>query len=163
MVHADQVLQQGYPSRMGHDHKPLIETLLELGSLGQKNGRGFYNYAAGPRNRVPAREALALQAAAAPCKSELSDQQILDRMMIPLCLEAFLCLEEGVVGSAAEVDMGLILGLGFPRFRGGALRHMDHLGLAEFVRRADAFKELGPLYAVPEPLRLRAETGATFF
>ena len=162
MVHADQVLQRGYPERMGHDHQPIIEVLLEQGSLGQKNGRGFYDYSNGARNRVPTREAQALVSNRAQ-GSELSDQAIVDRMMIPLCLEAFLCLDEGVVGSPAEVDIGMILGLGFPKFRGGALRHMDHVGLGEFIRRADALKGQGPLYAVPERLRRRCDSGATFF
>ena len=93
----------------------------------------------------------------------ISDQQIIDRMMIPMCLEAFLCLDEGIVGSAAEVDMGLILGLGFPKFRGGALRYIDHCGLDAFAQRVDALAELGPLYQLPPTLRERCQRGQSFF
>ncbi|MBR9885727.1 MAG: fatty acid oxidation complex subunit alpha FadB [Oceanospirillales bacterium] len=162
MVHADQVLQAGYPQRMGHDDRPIIEELLDTGALGQKNGRGFYDYANGPRNKSATPDALSFSERAAR-QVEFSDQQIIDRMMIPLCLESYLCLDEGVVGSAAEVDMGLIMGIGFPKFRGGALRYIDHLGLNEFAAKVDALADLGPLYRLPESFRTRAQSGWNFF
>ncbi|GGB78440.1 fatty acid oxidation complex subunit alpha [Marinobacterium zhoushanense] len=163
MVHADEVLQAGYPERMGHDHKPIIEELLEQGALGQKNGRGFYDYSNGPRNKQACQAALDLIEVRVQEQIEISDQQIIDRMMIPLCLESFLCLDEGIVGSAAEVDMGLIMGIGFPKFRGGALRYIDHQGLTEFAAKVDALGDLGPLYQLPESFRLRVQSGESFF
>ena len=64
-------------------------------------------------------------------------------MMIPLCLETVRCLEDGIVETAAEADMGLIYGIGFPPFRGGALRYIDSIGVAEFVAMADKYADLG--------------------
>ncbi|MBV1790695.1 fatty acid oxidation complex subunit alpha FadB [Marinobacterium sp. D7] len=163
MVHADEVLQAGYPERMGHDHKPIIEELLEQGALGQKNGHGFYDYGNGPRNKVASQQALDLIAERVEKQIEISDQQIIDRMMIPMCLEAYLCLDEGIVGSAAEIDMGLIMGIGFPKFRGGALRYIDHQGHDEFAARVDALSTLGSLYVLPESFRQRSLSGQSFF
>ncbi len=163
MVHADRVLQEGYPSRMQHDGEPLMERLLAAGRLGQKNGRGFYIYgtdASTPGQREPSAEARALLGAPS---SEVSDQDIIDRLMIPLCLETVRCLEDGIVDSAAEADMGLVLGLGFPRFRGGALRYIQNLGLAEFAARAERHARHGELYRLTTDFRARLQSGQRYY
>ena len=79
------------------------------------------------------------------------------------CLETVRCLEDGIVDTAAEADMGLILGIGFPPFRGGALRYIDTVGVAEFVALADKYAELGALYHPTEKLRAMAKNGQKFF
>jgi 3-hydroxyacyl-CoA dehydrogenase/enoyl-CoA hydratase/3-hydroxybutyryl-CoA epimerase/enoyl-CoA isomerase len=84
-------------------------------------------------------------------------------MMIPLCLETVRCLEDGIVETAAEADMGLIYGIGFPPFRGGALRYIDSIGVAEFVALADKYADLGPLYTPTAKLREMAANGQKFF
>ena len=66
-------------------------------------------------------------------------------MMIPLCLETVRCLEDGIVEDPADADMGLIFGIGFPLFRGGALRYIDDMGADKFVELADKFADLGAL------------------
>lgn len=97
-------------------------------------------------------------------KQEFSDDDIIARMMVPLCLETVRCLEDGIVDSPAEADMALIYGIGFPPFRGGALRYIDALGVAEFVKLADSLAdELGPLYVPTEKLRQMAQTNARFY
>ncbi|WP_026291602.1 fatty acid oxidation complex subunit alpha FadB [Marinobacterium rhizophilum] len=165
-VHADQVMIEGFPERMGHDGTCIAEQLLAADCLGQKNGRGFYEYGVddnGRRTRVAAATAQQLIDEAQGPVQELSDQDIVDRMMIPLCMEAVRCLEDGIADSAAEVDMGLILGLGFPRFRGGALRYIDSLGAAEFCQRVERHAGQGALYQTTEGLRERAARNETFF
>ena len=89
-------------------------------------------------------------------------QDIVDRLMIPMCIESARCLEDNIVGSASEVDMGLVYGIGFPPFRGGALHHVDTLGLAEFCKRADEFSHLGPLYHPTDTMREMAASGGSF-
>ena len=83
--------------------------------------------------------------------------------MIPLCLETVRCLEDGIVETAAEADMGLVYGIGFPPFRGGALRYIDSVGVAEFVALADQYAELGALYHPTAKLREMAKNGQSFF
>jgi 3-hydroxyacyl-CoA dehydrogenase/enoyl-CoA hydratase/3-hydroxybutyryl-CoA epimerase/enoyl-CoA isomerase len=165
-VHADKVMIEGFPERMSHDGVCIAEQLLESDCLGQKNGRGFYEYAvddSGRRTRVAATRAQQLIDAAKGSALALTDQDILDRMMIPLCMEAVRCLEDGIADSAAEVDMGLILGLGFPRFRGGALRYIDSLGAADFCQRVERHAGQGALYQTTEGLRQRAARNESFF
>ncbi len=84
-------------------------------------------------------------------------------MMVPLCMETVRTLEEGIVASVAEADMALIMGIGFPLFRGGALKYIDSLGVAEFVALADRYVAISPLYASTSKLREMARAGQTFY
>ena len=84
-------------------------------------------------------------------------------MMIALCLETVIFLEDGIVEDPADADMGLIFGIGFPPFRGGALRYIDDMGVDAFVELADKYADLGPLYHPTEKLREMAKTGEKFF
>jgi len=166
MVHADEVLQAGYPERMGHDGTVIMKGLLEDGALGQKNGRGFYTYGVddlGRRYKEPSPLVQQLVTEHGSAGVDISDEEIVERMMIPMCLEAVRCLEEGIVETAAEVDMGLILGLGFPRFRGGALRHIQTVGLSGFCEMADRHSQHGGLYQVTDGLRERALNSQQFY
>ncbi|MFD1692865.1 fatty acid oxidation complex subunit alpha FadB [Azotobacter chroococcum] len=166
MVHADRVLQEGFPERMGHDGEPIMDALLASGALGQKNGKGFYEYtkdASGRRSRQPAAAARALIAERVLERVEVADEDIVDRLMIPLCLEAVRCLEDGIVETAEEIDMGLLLGIGFPRFRGGALRYLDTQGLAVFARKAEAHARHGGLYRLTQDFRARLQAGRGYF
>jgi 3-hydroxyacyl-CoA dehydrogenase/enoyl-CoA hydratase/3-hydroxybutyryl-CoA epimerase/enoyl-CoA isomerase len=83
--------------------------------------------------------------------------------MVPMINEAIRCLEEGIVASAAEADMGLIYGLGFPPFRGGPLRYADTIGLANFVALADQYAHLGEIYQVTDKTRAMAANGQVFY
>ncbi|BBI62749.1 hypothetical protein HSBAA_40550 [Vreelandella sulfidaeris] len=95
---------------------------------------------------------------------EFSDEDIIARMMVPLCLETVRCLEDGIVATPAEADMALIYGIGFPPFRGGALRYIDAMGVAEFVKLAEGLAdELGPLYAPTDKLRQMAQNNEQFY
>jgi 3-hydroxyacyl-CoA dehydrogenase/enoyl-CoA hydratase/3-hydroxybutyryl-CoA epimerase/enoyl-CoA isomerase len=67
------------------------------------------------------------------------------------------------VASAADADMGLIYGIGFPPFRGGALYYLDQLGLANFCAMAAKYADLGPLYQPTERMQQMAERGATYY
>jgi len=61
------------------------------------------------------------------------------------------------------VDMGLILGLGFPAFRGGALRYVDSLGTSAFCDMADKYAELGDIYKPTETMRAKGAAGETYY
>ena len=166
MVHADQVLQAGYPQRMKHDGDVIIEVLLAQGALGQKNGTGFYEYGKDESGKRFKKVSLAAQAIInerVGSGMDITDEDIIARMMIPMCLESVRCLDEGIVESPAETDMGLILGLGFPRFRGGPLRYIDTLGLDVFAKQVRRFEGLGGLYQLPESYLQRLDAGQRFF
>ncbi|SEQ96988.1 MULTISPECIES: fatty acid oxidation complex subunit alpha FadB [Pseudomonas] len=164
--HARDVMAEGFPDRMKESRKTAVDALYEAKRLGQKNGKGFYVYETdkkGKPKKVADAETYALLKPVVYEQRDFTDDEIVQRMMIPLCLETVRCLEDGIVESAAEADMGLIYGIGFPPFRGGALRYIDSLGVAEFVALAGQYADLGPLYHPTEKLREMARNGQSFF
>jgi 3-hydroxyacyl-CoA dehydrogenase/enoyl-CoA hydratase/3-hydroxybutyryl-CoA epimerase/enoyl-CoA isomerase len=163
--HAANVMAEGFPDRMKIDFRNAVHVMMDNKRLGQKNGLGFYKYEQDKRGRPvknpdPDVPLLLREVSAAP--REFAEQEIVDRMMVPMCNELVRCLDEKIVESPGEADMALILGIGFPPFRGGALRYIDHRGLQDFVEAADRLRELGPVYEVPDSLRERARANRLF-
>ena len=72
-------------------------------------------------------------------------------------------LEEGIVREASDVDMGLILGIGFPPFRGGILRWCDVTGAARVVERLEKYRGLGKRYEPTESLLEHAKSGGMYY
>lgn len=164
--HAAAVMAAGFPDRMAVDFRTALDVLFEAGRLGQKSGAGFYRYEPDGRGRPirqPDPETQLLIAPVCGAPRKLDEQEIVARMMVPMCNELVRCLDEDIVASAAEADMALVMGIGFPLFRGGALRYMDHLGLAAFCDLADRHAGVAATYAVPPSLRRRAREGANFY
>jgi len=164
--HGRDVMAEGYPDRMADTTKTAVDVMYEANRLGQKTGKGFYAYETdkkGKTKKVVDPQAYELLKPVVLEQREFSDQEILEIMMVPLCLETVRCLEDGIVESAADADMGLIYGIGFPPFRGGALRYIDTIGVAEFVAIADKYAEFGAMYAPTEKLREMAKSGQKFF
>ena len=166
-VHANEVMAEGFPDRMARDAKTAIQVMYENERLGQKNDKGFYAYEEdkkGKPKKVSDDAAYALVKQVVKEDKAFSDEEIIARMMVPLCLETVRCLEDDIVATPAEADMALIYGIGFPPFRGGALRYIDAMGVAAFVELADGLAdELGPLYAPTDKLREMAKSGDTFY
>ncbi|AKX44546.1 multifunctional fatty acid oxidation complex subunit alpha [Thiopseudomonas alkaliphila] len=164
--HGRDVMAEGFPDRMKDERRSAVDALYEADRLGQKNGKGFYAYETDKRGKPKKVVDESIKDVLAPIvyeNLELTDEDIINWMMIPLCLETVRCLEDGIVETAAEADMGLIYGIGFPPFRGGALRYIDSIGVAEFVALADKYADLGPLYHPTEKLREMAKNGQKFF
>ncbi|AQZ95589.1 fatty acid oxidation complex subunit alpha FadB [Halopseudomonas phragmitis] len=164
--HGRDVMAEGYPDRMADKTKTAVDVMYEANRLGQKTGKGFYAYEMdkkGKPKKVVDPETYELLKPIVLEQRELTDEEIVEIMMVPLCLETVRCLEDGIVESAADADMGLIYGIGFPPFRGGALRYIDTLGVAEFVAMADKYAEFGPMYHPTEKLREMAKNGQKFF
>ena len=164
-VHAQAVMASGF-ARMELGFESAIDKLYAQGDLGQKSGRGFYEYVVdenGRASKQPNPEIDALIAGVSAERRSFSDSEIRDRLMLALCLETVRCLEDGIVETAIEADMGLVLGLGFPKFRGGALRFIDQLGLAEFCKLADSYAHLGSMVAPTAKLREMADAKQSFY
>jgi 3-hydroxyacyl-CoA dehydrogenase/enoyl-CoA hydratase/3-hydroxybutyryl-CoA epimerase/enoyl-CoA isomerase len=164
-VHAQAVMAAGF-ERMKLDIDTVIDKLFEHKDLGQKSGSGFYLYENDKRGKPkklpnPATEQLA--ASMASTSKEFKDEEIVQRMMVAMCMETIRCLEDGIVSTAIEADMGLVLGIGFPPFRGGALRYVDSLGLSQFCEIADKYAGLGELYQPTAKLREMALANETFY
>lgn len=165
-VHAEKVMAEGYPERMQRDFTSCIDVLFEAKRFGQKNNQGFYDYAPDKRGKPqksPSNTAVTLVASGSSAPADISDEDIIARMMIPMATELVRCLEEGIVETPSEADMALIYGVGFPPFRGGVFRWIDSLGASEFAILAAQYKNLGPLYELPALLAEKAQSGESFY
>ena len=164
--HVAKVLADGYPDRMAATERTAIDVMNDNDRYGQKNSRGFYNYEPDKRGKPkkkPAPEVAGLLAEIQPNGTREADAaEIIERMMIPMVIEVARCLEEEIVATALEADMGLIYGIGFPPFRGGALRYVDQMGLATFCELADKYAHLGKLYESTARMREMAANGESY-
>jgi 3-hydroxyacyl-CoA dehydrogenase/enoyl-CoA hydratase/3-hydroxybutyryl-CoA epimerase len=139
-----------------------VSRLLASGRTGRKGGQGFYLYdAAGKKGRVDASVYTLLPAGARLTTAPRDDIQ--RRTVFGLLNEAVRCLEDGIVRSPRDGDVGAVFGIGFPPFLGGPFRHMDTLGAAEVVRTLDALDARFPgRYVAAQRLRDMAASGARF-
>ena len=142
------------------------DLLCELGRYGQKTGAGWYDYQAGKRDAIPSK---LVEQMVADHRKELgitarkvSDEEIVQRLVLALVNEAAHILEEGVANKASDIDMIYLTGYGFPLHRGGPLCYADQLGLYNVVATMQRFAQ-NPLddgaFWQPAPLlrRLVAE------
>jgi len=148
------------------DFESAIDKLFANKAYGQKTGSGFYLYQTDKRGKpkkLPNPEITTVIASVQSESKAFTDEEIVERMMLAMCLETVRCLEDGIVETAIEADMGLVLGLGFPAFRGGALRYLDSIGATAFCQLAEKYAALGPMYEVTEGLREKAASGQTYY
>ena len=163
--HADAVMAAGFPDRMSHDGTNAIDRMFELERYGQKNKKGFYQYELDKRGKLKKLDDDSVDGHLndiTGTTKEFDEQEIIERMMVPLCIETARCLEENIVASPAEADMALIYGIGFPPFRGGAVHYLDQMGLATFCEMADKHQHLGALYHPTEKMRSMAANGEKY-
>ena len=166
LVHAADVMAQSFPDRLKLDFVTAPKVLLDNKRLGQKNGVGFYAYGKDKKGK-PTKEAkpdvYELLKPHVNARKEFSNEEILARMMVPMCSEMARCLDEQIVETAGEADMSLIYGLGFPVFRGGVCRWMDNIGMDAFIKMAAPYKALGKLYEPTDSQRKMATDGKKYF
>ena len=164
-VHCQDVMAAGF-KRMNIDFDSAIDRLYAQKDLGQKTGKGFYLYEIDKRGKpkkLPNPEIEILISSVQQNSKEFTNEEIVERMMVAMCIETARCVEDNIVSTAIEADMGLILGLGFPAFRGGALRYLDSLGVSKFCQVADKYAELGELYTPTALMRAKGASGETYY
>jgi 3-hydroxyacyl-CoA dehydrogenase/enoyl-CoA hydratase/3-hydroxybutyryl-CoA epimerase len=127
------ILQEG----LGDRYKPVevFEKILAKKLLGKKSGKGFYIHG---KSRVLNKEVQDL----VPRKDMVFDKDdALNRMLLVMINEAARCLEEGIIDGPDTVDVGMIMGTGFPPFRGGLLRYADSQGIDNVVEILEELEE----------------------
>ncbi len=139
-----------------------LQRVIESGRVGRKSKRGFYRYDdAGTREGVD--EAIYALTPAGNTRRTVDAESIRQRTVLPMLNEAVRCLEEGIIRSPRDGDIGAVFGIGFPPFRGGPFRYLDALGAAVVVRQLDALDAQFPgRFAVSPLLRSLAAAGTTF-
>ncbi|MGK5092469.1 fatty acid oxidation complex subunit alpha FadB [Deltaproteobacteria bacterium TL4] len=165
--HAGGVMAAGFPDRMKAEGKTASDVMFENNRFGQKNSKGFYAYSLDkkgkPKKDIAPEVPGLLASIQKGNNTEISAEEIIDRMMLPMIIESSLCLEDNIVASPTEVDMGLIYGLGFPPFRGGALKYADTVGLAKICAKAEKYLALGKVYQPTQQMKDLAKSGKTFY
>ena len=91
-------------------------------------------------------------------RKEFDRHTMQNRTVLPMLNEAVRCLEDGIIASPRDGDIGAVFGIGFPPFLGGPFRYIDSLGAAEVVRQLDALNQQFP--GRFEPSRLLREMAA---
>jgi len=122
------ILQKSMGDRMAESD--LIQKLVDENRLGKKNGIGFYKYEGRKKEYDPAIDGFI----DIKDKVILDSTEIIQRCVYPMINEAARCLDEGLVSSARDVDLGMIFGTGFAPFRGGLLKYADSEGLDKVVK-----------------------------
>jgi len=145
----------------------IADRLCERGWFGQKTGRGFYLYPQGARTGTPDPEVEAIIAAertrAGITPRTFSDDEILRRYLAAMINEGANVVHERIALRPLDVDVTLLYGYGFPRYRGGPMHYADTVGLANVLADIRAFAKEDPLFWRPSPLLVElVERGATF-
>jgi len=129
------ILQQTMADRMAESD--LLDNLVKANRLGKKNKIGFYKYDGRKKTYDPMVETFIKIKE----KSELTDEELQQRMVYPMINEAARCLEDGISSTARDVDIGMIFGTGFAPFRGGLLKFADSEGLEKVISALSDFEK----------------------
>jgi 3-hydroxyacyl-CoA dehydrogenase/enoyl-CoA hydratase/3-hydroxybutyryl-CoA epimerase len=137
--------------------KVIVKMVKEINRPGRAAGGGFYEYPKdGKKFLWPGLEKVFGKKGASFDLEEMKD-----RILYRQAIETARCLEEGVLVSVHDGNIGSIFGIGFPAWTGGALQFINHVGTKAFVKRADELaKKHGARFAPPKLLRDKAKKGA---
>jgi 3-hydroxyacyl-CoA dehydrogenase/enoyl-CoA hydratase/3-hydroxybutyryl-CoA epimerase len=155
---ASAVLFEAFGARM----QPVdgITRLVEDGRLGRKTGRGFFRYENGKRREV---DLAAYEIIGAAPERRVSPEDVTPRLIYSMLNEAARALDDGVVRSARDADIGAVFGIGFPPFLGGPLRYLDALGPARAVETLERLaQQYGDRFAPAPRLARMAVAGERF-
>lgn len=140
--------------------KVLEKMAIEHQRAGKKAGQGFYSYPNDSQKHLWKDLAQHF-----PTQDNLWSAEIVGKRLLHImALESYRCLEEGVLNSPTDGDVGSLLGFGFPAYTGGVFSYMDYVGLRQFVADCDLFTAcFGSRFEVPMSLRDRAVEEVRFF
>ena len=137
-----------------------FSTLVDDDRKGRKNGRGFYEYEDGEKKGV---DATVYETLGVKPTTKMPRAEVQQRLALPLINEAVRCLEEGILRSARDGDIGAIFGFGFPPFRGGPFWYVDQVGADTIVAKLDEYAaRFGPRFEPAQLLRDAAADGRRF-
>ncbi len=157
--HVGETIAKSFSPRL--TNPAVLEKMMKAGMLGKKSGRGFYVYSGKAGERVNT-ETEGLRAGTSA--AGLDRKELQTRMVMLMINEAARCLEENLVGEAADVDFGMIMGTGFAPFTGGPLRFADHIGIAKVVDDMNALAQrAGDRFAPCALLTTMAKQNQTFY
>ena len=160
--HAGQSLYEALGDRL--TPSPPLVALADSGRLGKKGGLGFYRYENGKEKGSDPEIYAVLSRAVPEVRATLGEREIRGRLVLAMVNEAARVLEEGIVKRASDVDLGMIMGTGFPPFRGGLLRFADTIHSRTILSRLEELEERhGARFAPAELIRRLARENRGFY
>ena len=143
------------------------DRLCELGRRGQKTAAGYYDY---DEKRMPTPAPVTAElfaevaAAQGVTQGDISDEEILDRCLLPMINEGAKILEEGIAVRASDIDVTYVYGYGWPVYRGGPMHYANSMGLDKVLAKIRHYHEsTGDDFWAPSPLLVSlAEQGKRF-
>jgi len=154
------VLSEAFGARMAPSES--LRRVVESGRTGRKGKEGFYLYdAEGKKNAVDTSVYELLPHG--PQRREIDAEEIRQRCVLAMVNEAVRCLEEGVLRSARDGDVGAVFGIGFPPFRGGPFRYVDSVGAVALVEELEQLNGRFPGRFAPSELLLDHARGRKRF
>lgn len=123
---------------------PIKDALCELDRRGQKTGAGFYDY---DENRIATPSPITAQivederAKAGVTPREISEEEILERTLLPMINEGFKILQEGMAERASDIDVVYVNGYGWPVYRGGPMFYAEQLGAETVLEKLRGYAE----------------------
>jgi 3-hydroxyacyl-CoA dehydrogenase len=162
-------LDIGWRSRQDRGIKSEIaDAICEAGRFGQKTGKGYYKYEAGSRSPLPDPEIEKLIEETTTKlglkRRQISDDEILERLMYPMINEGARILEEKIAARPSDIDVVWLYGYGWPIYRGGPMFYANQVGLKKIAERLSFYaKQTNDPSLEPTPLLKRlADEGKTF-
>lgn len=141
-----------------------FDKLIADGRKGKKVEKGFYRYGAAVKKGRKEVDTSVYALLGIQPSGRLSSEQISNRCMVQMLNEAVRCLEEGIIASARDGDIGAIFGIGFPPFLGGPFRYIDSLGVTALVADLRRYEQqFGARFTPCAMLLSMAEEGRTFY
>ncbi|MEW9580428.1 3-hydroxyacyl-CoA dehydrogenase NAD-binding domain-containing protein [Paraburkholderia sp. DGU8] len=132
------IRKRRYQERPEIHYSKLADRLCEMGRFGQKTGGGWYDYKAGERTAYPSKVVDEMICAYSKeineKRREISDEEIVERLVFALVNEGAKVLEEGIASKASDIDVVYLTGYGFPLHRGGPMLYADTVGLYNVER-----------------------------
>ncbi|MDX1451666.1 MAG: 3-hydroxyacyl-CoA dehydrogenase NAD-binding domain-containing protein [Oleiphilaceae bacterium] len=147
---------KSYPE---HPADTVVDRMLEADRAGKLAGAGFYEYPASGKKHLWS----GLKAMFNEQSGEVDLQTVKDRLLYIQAIETVRCVEEKVLTSVRDANIGSIMGIGTPVWTGGILQFINQTGIEAFIKRAEQLQEqCGERFAVPQLLRDMAKDGLTF-
>lgn len=142
-----------------HPADKVIDQMLELERRGKLTGAGFYQYPEGQKKSIwPG-----LVERFSVTDQSLALATIKQRLLYIMAIESIRCLEENVITSSQDGNVGSVFGIGYPAWTGGALQYVNHIGLNEFIKQANQLTEsFGARFTPPKLLLSKAQNNQRF-